>query len=69
MNKKGLLNIQIAFLSVLFCQVVGAALLTPSFRVNKAVEKCFAEGNAAAYCEQSISQMNKKELLAYIRDI
>ena len=50
-------------------QIVATVLLTPSFRVNKAVEKCVSiSGDTEDACKGRISQMSSENVLAFIKD-
>ena len=72
MNKKGSITVS-AVLLVFRCLVgtnlVIAALLTPSFRVHKAVAQCQKDyGYTKEVCKVEIAKMTPAEVLDYIRD-
>jgi uncharacterized membrane protein len=70
MNKRGEVVITLTTASWYFLAnialVASAIVLTPSFRERKALQYCEQEG--ISNCPQFVSNMDKTELLAYIKD-
>lgn len=68
MNKKGLMGVEIAFLS--FALVVSAFSLLPTtrakFQVKKAVAMC--EKTGGPHCAEMVNAWSKSDILAYIKD-
>lgn len=69
LNKKGIgagmIFIYIVGVNIAISQLPG---VRKNFRERKGIEQCVSEGSTKAVCEILVQYMNKKELLAYIRD-
>ena len=82
MNKKGIIGFELAiyltagfFFVVLpiagkmgFSTEAVRESIAPKFKQKKAVEKCAAGYHTEDYCKDKVAKMDKKEILAYIRD-
>ena len=68
MNRKGEIILSYIFGAIAVCMVVAAFALTPSHRIRQANEFCVRDGGSITYCEISVDNMGKEEILEYIKD-
>lgn len=67
-NRKGLLAVEIVFLSLFGCAIISAIIMRPAHIIKRANQKCQADGGDRIVCKDKVNSWTQEERIEYIRD-